>query len=213
MHININRGFTLIESIGQVQPDANRKQTVKLSGSRLTYKCCGFTARSVTPQGRYAGYSGRLGFTLIELLVVVLIIGILAAVAVPQYQKAVRKSRAVQVKTLMRSIQRAQRLCNLARGTQTSNECALLSNLDIDIPFSCTENTQYSHYTTCTIGPCAWKNTCELRVTSGRSYVNDILSNGTVAVFLPLDSDSFTFGGGGRPGFFDFNDYTWPYED
>ncbi len=61
-------------------------------------------------------FTGRLGFTLIELLVVVLIIGILAAVAVPQYQKAVAKSRLAVAMAPLKALQQAEDACFVEKG-------------------------------------------------------------------------------------------------
>ncbi len=71
------------------------------------------------------------GFTLIELLVVVLIVGILAAVAVPQYQKAVEKSRATQAWTKLEAIEKALAAKNLEMGTKDVGYP--LSQLDVTV--------------------------------------------------------------------------------
>ena len=65
--------------------------------------------------------NNKKGFTLIELLVVVLIIGILAAMAMPQYFKAVERSRMTEADTLLGSIAQAQRRKFLQRNSFTTN--------------------------------------------------------------------------------------------
>ncbi|WP_428897754.1 prepilin-type N-terminal cleavage/methylation domain-containing protein [Parelusimicrobium proximum] len=72
----------------------------------------------------------KKGFTLIELLVVVLIIAILAAVALPQYTRAVAKSKAVQLNVLVRSAGDAIERYYL----QNDDYPLSLDELDIDIP-------------------------------------------------------------------------------
>ena len=87
------------------------------NGSRIkTLRDDGLTTHSCTPN---VFYTTAHGFTLIELLVVVLIIGILASVAVPQYTKAVEKSRAAGVIQKVKSLQNAVDMYLLANDWPT----------------------------------------------------------------------------------------------
>ena len=72
----------------------------------------------------------KKGFTLIELLVVVLIIGILASIALPQYTKAVEKSRATEAVQLLGTLANAEWIFQMQNGTFTND----LSLLDIQLP-------------------------------------------------------------------------------
>ena len=69
-------------------------------------------------------------FTLIELLVVVLIIGILAAIAVPQYQKAVLRSRYVQAQVITKNFADAADRYHLANGSYPK----YWRDMDIGVP-------------------------------------------------------------------------------
>jgi len=73
--------------------------------------------------------NNKKGFTLIELLVVVLIIGILASVALPQYFKVVEKSRSAEGVSQCSAIQSAQQRQFLRAGAYS----ALITDLDVAI--------------------------------------------------------------------------------
>ena len=76
-------------------------------------------------------------FTLIELLVVVLIIGILAAVALPQYTLAVNKTRFANLRSVGTSLLNGAETYHLANNTWPKN----FDELDIDLPADLTPQT------------------------------------------------------------------------
>lgn len=117
-------------------------------------------------------FSGKknAGFTLIELLVVVLIVGILSAVALPQYQSAVEKARVARMLPFFKNIQLAREAYKLANGTLPAD----LDLLDIEVNYkSKTETASSIEYTV--DGGIFWLlfNSGTIAFEAGRGYTID----------------------------------------
>ena len=112
------------------------------------------------------------GFTLIELLVVVLIIGILASIALPQYRKAVVKAEAKTMLVNLKALAEAQQRFYLTNNRYADN----FSDLDID--FSGYPNHSCSifqgHYV---LHDCYSNDKSSLFISGKTSYVSFSLFN------------------------------------
>jgi len=102
----------------------------------------------------------KKAFTLIELLVVVLIIGILSAIALPQYTRAVEKSRIAEAMNILDSLRTAVDFYVLENGYKRGNllagdygEHKNLLMIDVENPLNCIEDyccsKTFCYYASC----------------------------------------------------------------
>ena len=145
----------------------------------------------------------KQAFTLIELLVVVLIIAILAAVALPQYQKAVEKAHLAEALTIGNSLEKAMKLWVLeyvfpaepAKEEESSETIYFLgqgadATLDIELSSlsqdpdcdTCVKSNYFSYSASCNAWQCGWSawRADHYQINSAQAKGGTLVKNGSV---------------------------------
>jgi prepilin-type N-terminal cleavage/methylation domain-containing protein len=84
---------------------------------------------------------GKRGFTLIEVLIVVIILGILATIAVPQFTKMMYRARTAEAYSTMGALKTALEVYKLEHTTYTD----VLGDLDITFPDGATGSPNFDY--------------------------------------------------------------------
>ncbi len=131
------------------------------------------------------------GFTLIEIIIVIIIIGFLAALALPRFLNTVEYSRATEAVNYLGSVKRAMDACSVQNNGSFAN-CTTVPGIGID-DISSSPGAHFGSPTFTNTGGTSVPSATGYRVTLTRNAVES--GDGVSTVYLDYNNGTITRGG------------------